>query len=59
MYCAALPKINMMVKVSEVTGKKHFLIEVEDAETESTDADNGAVVGSEEEVDGDGQASQA
>ena len=49
----------MMVKVSEVTGKKHFLIEVEDAETESTDADNGAVVGSEEEVDGDGQASQA
>merc|ERR1711934_1322326 len=42
-------------QVSEVTGKKHFLIEVEDAETESTDADNGAVVGSEEEVDGDGQ----
>ena len=46
----------MMVKVNQATGKKHFLIEVEDGLIESTDAGNGAV-GSQEEEDGDGRKS--
>ena len=49
-------EINMMVKVNQATGKKHFLIEVEDGLIESTDAGNGAV-GSQEEEDGDGRKS--
>jgi len=44
----------LLILTSQGTGKEHFLIEVEDSETESTNADNGAV-GSEEEVDGDGR----
>ena len=66
--------MNMMVKVNPGTGQKHFLVEVEDGEIESTDAGNGSdndagngsdngAVGSEEEEDGggrtSGQASQA
>merc|ERR1711990_1291324 len=44
----------LLILTSQGTGKEHFLIEVEDSETESTNSDNEAV-GSEEEVDGDGR----
>ena len=38
------PNVNMILtaKVSQGTGKKYFLIEVEDGEIESTDADKGS-----------------
>ena len=39
-----LPNVNMILtaKVNQGTGKKHFLVEVEDGEVESTDADDGS-----------------
>ena len=40
----APPNVNMILtaKVNQGTGKKHFLVEVEDGEVESTDADDGS-----------------